>query len=477
MLLRDLNERHVVIWGAGTEGRAAAKLVMTHTIASSVVIIVDSLRPDDPASIDGVEVIECSSARGVAALAAVDVVIKSPGVSPHHSGLLNTRILHPSLPVTGGTDLWFSEAAAAPSRPLTRTIAVTGSKGKSTTSSLIAHLLGVLVSDVVLAGNVGRAPLDVLAAGLADGDAFPVERWHVLELSSFQTAEVHHSPTVAVLTALFPEHLDWHLSVERYYADKINLFENGAGSIVVNADNPTIAKMVSHWGHPTTPGSVVPFGTADGLMVAATGDIVDGRTGQLVVSVVDIPLTGRHNAVNVCAAFSAVRAAGFDLELNHDKLLRALTTFAPLEHRLEPLGDLNGRLVIDDGLSTAPQAAIVALAAFNDRPIGILIGGHDRGLDYDALAAALAARSTSTFVATVPESGQRIGNLVREACAGVRNVAVTVEDFAEFDDAVLHLNNLVPVGGVILLSPAAPSFGRFRNYKERSEQFRVLLGF
>ena len=138
--------------------------------------------------------------------------------------------------------MWFAEAAAHGA--LARTVAVTGSKGKSTTSSLIAALLHGCGRQVVLAGNVGRPPLDVLAAGLEAGEAFPTEQWHVLELSSFQAAEVHHSPRVGVLTALFPEHLDWHLTVQRYYADKLNLFLHGVGVSVANLGNADVARPV-----------------------------------------------------------------------------------------------------------------------------------------------------------------------------------------------------------------------------------------
>jgi UDP-N-acetylmuramoyl-L-alanine---L-glutamate ligase len=472
--LLNLNGRRIVVWGAGVEGQAAIHVVRAHTSPASLVMVVDQRHRDDPDQIGGVPVIESVEPPGSFVVSEAEVIVKSPGVSPYH-GPLHIALSAPAGPLmTGGTAIWFAEAAAAPSAPLTRTIAVTGSKGKSTTSSLIAHLLRVLTDDVVLAGNVGRAPLDVLEEGLRLGDPFPADRWHVFELSSFQAFEVQHSPATAVLTSLFPEHLDWHGDVEQYYADKVNLFGHGVVASVVNRENTDVALLVEAGRFP--PGTVLAFGGVDGIHLDGEGDIVDGVSGQVLVTAGQIPLTGRHNAMNVCAAFAALRGAGFDLIEHLDELLSALKEFKPLDHRLQPVGHSGGRLVIDDSLSTAPQAAIAALASFPDQPVGIIIGGHDRGLDYTVLAEAFAGRGHPTWIATVPESGQRVGDVIRAACLAAKNPHISTTDFAEFDDAVGHLAAEVPDGGVLLLSPGAPSFGRFRNYQERGLHFRRLLG-
>jgi UDP-N-acetylmuramoyl-L-alanine---L-glutamate ligase len=474
MLLSDLVGKRVVVWGSGVEGRAAAEMISAHVKSASVTFIVDSTTGSGRSTVDGIPVFSADSAAGCAALEAAEVMVKSPGVSPYHGGIHSVCLARPELRVTGGSAIWFAEAAVAASRPLDRTIAVTGSKGKSTTASLIAHLLSELVDDVVLAGNVGRAPLAVLAAGLEVGKPFPPNRWYVLELSSFQTAELAHSPQVGVLTSLFPEHLDWHESVDRYYADKLNLFAHQSSFAVVNADNATVAEAVRTG--EIVSGHIVEFGVEESIRLDEDGNIIHGSSGVKLVPSDAIPLTGRHNAMNVCGALTALKCAGFDPIQYRGKMLSALSTFRPLAYRLEPIGDLRGRLVIDDGLSTAPQAAIAALAAFPDRPLGIIIGGHDRGLDYDALADALSGRIVPTWVATVPESGSRIGQLISRACQAAGNTHVAVVPFDEFDDSVRFLDRIVPLGGVIMLSPAAPSFGRFRDYKERSVHFRRLLG-
>jgi UDP-N-acetylmuramoyl-L-alanine---L-glutamate ligase len=468
----DFAGRHVAVWGAGVEGAAAVALLQSHASPASIVVVVDERRPTDPTSVHDVPVIDL---RHASVPDEVTVVVKSPGISPYHGGLLALRADRPDVLVVGGTALWFAEAAAAPTQPLLRTIAVTGSKGKSTTSSLVAHLLGTLTNDVVLAGNVGRAPLDVLASGLVDGSSFPAGRWHVFELSSFQASEVAHGPAFGVLTSLFPEHLDWHLSVDRYYDDKINLFRHGhAGvgadtQVAANYGNADVVRLLHD-----APFDVVPYEVGSGFCVGPNGEVGDDR--GLFVGGADIPLVGAHNAANLCAALTALRIAGWEPWDHQVDLVAALKTFRPLDHRLQPVGTVGGRLVIDDSLSTAPQAAIAALAAYSDRPVGIIVGGHDRGLDYQALADALATRILQTWVVSVPESGPRIGQLISETCVAAGNTLVSVQHVDDFDEAVPLLSDLVPEGGVLLLSPAAPSFGRFRDYKERGIRFRELLG-
>ncbi len=488
MRLDDLRGRHVAVWGAGVEGTAAVALLLEHGRAASVVVVVDSARPSDPRTVHGVDVIDLEKHPFPPT---VDVVLKSPGISPYHGGLRAVAKANPALSVFGGTALWFAEACAAPANPLDRTIAVTGSKGKSTTSSLIAHLLSALTDDVVLAGNVGRAPLDVLAAGLASGDAFPVTRWHVLELSSFQTSEVRHSPAVGVLTSLFPEHLDWHETVDRYFDDKVNLFchppgrTDGAEGFDV-VDSAVVCRVAANVSVPDVETrlrraiadlpqvELLPYGDAQGFMVATDGSIVEHDRAFVRRS--GIPLVGRHNAANLCGALTALRCAGWEPWDHRNALLAALSTFRPLDHRLQPVGRVGGRDVIDDSLSTAPQAAIAALAAFDDRPVGIIIGGHDRGLDYQPLADAIAERRSPVWVVGVPQSGPRIGALISAACEASGNTLASVVQVEDFDEAVPVLLSLVPSGGVLLLSPAAPSFGRFADYRERGMRFRSLLG-
>ena len=459
--VRDLSQRRVVVWGYGAEGQAAVRLLLRHCAPSSLHVVVDA---EDAVPVAApVAVLHGVEAERV--ISSAEVIVKSPGVSPYVGRLASAQT---NAVITGGTALWFAETGGG------NTIGVTGSKGKSTTSSLIAHLLRSVGVATTLAGNVGRALLDVLDEELSGEAPASAERpAYTLELSSFQTAEVRNSPTIGVLTALFPEHLDWHGSVERYYADKMNLFAYRPGmALVANFDNSDVARLCSE----ALPGAprVAAFAT-DATLHPVDGMVVDGD-GLTVLDLRGAALVGRHNVLNVCGALTALRAYGIDLVACRDQLQVAIDTFAPLEHRLQPVGFHRNRLVIDDSLSTAPQAAVAALAAFEDRPVGIIVGGHDRGLDYAPLAAALAARTAPTWVLGVPMSGERIIPLIESALIAARNTLVKVQAFEAFDDAVARASDVVPEGGVLLLSPAAPSFGRFTNYRDRGLHFRSLLG-
>jgi UDP-N-acetylmuramoyl-L-alanine---L-glutamate ligase len=457
--LRDLAGRRVVVWGEGREGTAAVDVMTRHAPPAEVTVVIDG----DPS--EGSTAVSVASRQGQAAIAAADVIVKSPGVSPYlgaFAELTSGRI------VTGGTALWFAETDGRSS------IGITGSKGKSTTSALLAHLLDGLGASVVLAGNIGVAPIEVLGHEIdrqRSVDAPPrPDRW-VLELSSFQSAEVSESPEHGVLTSLFPEHLNWHGTVDRYYRDKLNLFGHGVCDLAANTGNADVAERVQGRS------SAYPFGVANALH--ADGSRVRDADGHAMVDLSESRLLGAHNTTNVAGALTVLRLLGFDLEAVRHDLQTLLSTFIPLAHRLEPVGDLNGRSVIDDSLSTAPQAAVAALAAFADLPVAIIVGGYDRGLDYLPLAQACAQRSAPTWVLGVPQSGERLIPLIADAVSSAGANHVKVNGFSGpdgFDDAVREAERVTPAGGVILLSPGAPSFGRFVDYRARGMHFRSLLG-
>jgi UDP-N-acetylmuramoylalanine--D-glutamate ligase len=449
------------------EGRAAIRVLRRHAEPSELAVVQD--RQPDAAELDGAPFLTAAAAEAAGVLARAEVVVRSPGVSPHHGSFAELIGRRPEVVVTGGTQLWFAEAAATGA--LARTIAVTGSKGKSTTSSLIAHLLASLGVDAVLAGNVGRAPIELLGHDLEHGTR---AGWTVLEVSSFQSSEVRHSPGIGVLTALFPEHLDWHGTVERYYREKCEVFRHPSPRCVVavNTDNADVRAVVPSL---TAAGAeAVPFGGADGRFRAdaGTGAILDAA-GRPLVSLAELHLPGLHNAVNLCGALTALDAAGFDVMA----AAAASRGFVPLDHRLQVLGRLTtGALVVDDGLSTAPQAAVAALRAHGGPGVTILVGGHDRDLDYTPLATELAGRAVATTVVAMPESGPRILRVISGACRAAGNDLVRLVSARDLDDAVRIAIDATPADGVLLLSPAAPSFGRFADYRARSARFRELVG-
>jgi UDP-N-acetylmuramoyl-L-alanine---L-glutamate ligase len=437
--LADLRGRSVAVWGTGREGRAAVKAIAAQAPASLVAV-------DDSGNFlslpwDG----ELARAAplvtgpdGLDRLAAADVVVRSPGVPQTHPWVVELR--RRGVTLTSGTALWMADH-------VDRTVGVTGSKGKSTTSSLISHLLTAAGRPNVFGGNIGVPLLE-----LPEADRY------VLELSSYQCSDLTDSPRVAVVTALFPEHLDAHGGEREYYRDKLNLLAYDPHTIVVNAADERLMAEIGDR-------PVVRAGEPDAFHVAI------GPDGAPWVHAADralfpraaFPLVGRHNERNLCVALAVLDALGVDCVAGRDTLAAAVASFAGLPHRLAEIDDPSGLTFVDDTLATSPYASMHAIDAYGDRPLTVIVGGTDRGLDYTPLREHLARRNLS--VIGIPDSGARIV----EALHDLPEVRTEVVD--GLVAAVRLARKLTPPGGVVLLSPAAPSYGRFRNFEHRSEVF------
>lgn len=439
MRLSDLRRRNVAVWGAGREGRAAVTAIAAHAPADLVAVDDSadflSLTWDGPLAQAAPLV---TGEDGFARLAAADVVVRSPGVPQTHPWLVELR--RRGVTVTGGTALWMADHAAC-------TVGVTGSKGKSTTSSLISHLLTAVGRPNVFGGNIGVPLLDLPEAEL-----------YVLELSSYQCGDVTDSPRVAVVTALFPEHLDAHGGEREYYRDKLNLLAHGPETVVVNGTDGRLAAELGDR-------SAVRAGGTDTFHVASgpDGDPWFHAADQPLFPRAALPLVGRHNEGNLCVALAVLDVLGVDVIGRRDILAGAVAGFRGLAHRLTEIADPSGLTFVDDTLATSPYAAMHAIDAYDGRPLTVIVGGTDRGLDYTPLAEHLAEREIS--VIGIPDSGARIV----EALAGLPKVRTEVVD--DLVDAVRLSREVTPTGGVVLLSPAAPSYGRFRNFEHRSEAF------
>ena len=377
-----------------------------------------------------------------AALLACDVVVRSPGISRYRPEA--ARLADAGVRLTTGTNLWFAE------HPGALTIGVTGTKGKSTTSALIAHLAASRGLRVRLAGNIGTPLVDLLGE-----DPAAIDLW-VLELSSFQTSDLDASPSVGVLLNLYREHTDWHGTRERYWADKLALFGHRPDMrSVVNAADPAIRARAAAFPNP------IWFRSPEGFDTAASGVTLRGRP---YADRARIPLAGDHNLDNVCAALAALAAVGVE----GDDLVDALAGFRPLAHRLEPLGERGGVLFVNDSIATIPEATVAAARALAPRPTVLLVGGGDRTQDYAPLADYLAAGASVVGVVGMPANGPAILDRVRDA-------PVAAESANDLGDAVRRARAMVPAGGAVLLSPGAPTGDDFRDFQVRGDAFRTLV--
>jgi UDP-N-acetylmuramoylalanine--D-glutamate ligase len=440
--LTDLRGRSVAVWGTGREGRAAVVAIAAHGPSRLIAV-------DDSANFLSVpwegELAALAPLAGgdhaFAALVAADVVVRSPGVPQTHPWMAELRSR--GVTVTGGSALWMADHAA-------RTIGVTGSKGKSTTSSLISHLLAAVGRPNVFGGNIGVPLLDL-----------PPAEQYVLELSSYQCSDLTDSPRVAVVTSLFPEHLDAHGGEREYYRDKLNLLAHAPELIVINgADERLVTETVAV--KDANGFAAIPAGGGDSrFRVEDDGEVY--CSDEVLFPRGTLRLRGRHNGRNLCVALAVLDGIGIDVVAERDTLRAAVESFQGLPHRLAEIEDPSGLTFVDDTLSTSPYSAMHAIDAYEGRPLTVLVGGTDRGLDYAPLREHL--RHLELTVIGLPDSGPRI----LEELAGLPGVRT--EEAEDLPSAVRLARKLTPPGGVVLLSPAAPSYGRFRNFEHRSEVF------
>lgn len=449
--IADLAGRRVALWGWGHEGRAAYHALRARLPAQALTLFCDPAEAAQAAALGDPRLAVETEASGTR-LAAFEVVVKSPGISPYRpeaafAAQQGTRFL-------GGTALWFAERADADGA-IANALCVTGTKGKSTTSALLAHLLRAAGLRTALAGNIGLPLLELLDA--------QAEAW-AIELSSYQTRDVAASgarPQIAIVTNLHPEHLDWHGGQARYIADKLALVTQARPRIaVLNAADPLLATLA-------LPDSEIRwYGDARGWHLR--GDALY-RGDAPVMDTARLPLPGRHNRSNLCAVLAALDAFGLDAAA----LAPQAAAFQPLPHRLQPLGERDGLLYVNDSISTTPMATLAALEVYADRPVAVLVGGHDRGLPWEEFAAAMRVRAPRAVV-TMGQNGPRIHALLAPVAAQAGFVLGAAADLA---DAIAQARAALPASGVVLLSPGAPSFGAYPNYVARGRHFAQLAGF
>jgi UDP-N-acetylmuramoylalanine--D-glutamate ligase len=333
-------------------------------------------------------------------------------------------------------------------------IAITGTKGKTTTTALLGELLKDAGRSALVGGNIGR-PLVAVAERAGPDDIL------VAEVSSFQLeATERFRPRVAVMLDLFPDHLDRHEGMEAYREAKVRIFANqeAEDTAVLNHDDP------GAWGlRERTRARVVPYSLRQPEPEGA--DICEDWlrvAGERVCPVSAVKLLGRHNLGNVLAALAAAQAVGAPL----DRAEKTLGRFTGVEHRLEPTGRVGGVLFVNDSQATTPQATIAALEAFAQH-VALIAGGRPKVHDWDDLAQVVADRGVS--LALIGEAAEEIAEAARKA--GVTQI----EQAASLPEAIAAAYRRAGPEGVVLLSPACASFDMFANMAERGRIFKETV--
>lgn len=439
MTLDELCARRVAVWGAGEEGQAVVRLLLGRGVEPVLVLDdrVDDARRQMAAGV-GRDLAVVAPA-GVD-WAGVDVVVRSPGVSRYRPELVAAE--GSGVTVTTAMAVWLEDFGTAP------VLGVTGTKGKSTTATLAAAVLRHCGLEVALAGNIGVPVVELYGAPPADA--------YVVEVSSYQATDVTRSPRACVLTSLAPDHLDWHGGIEPYYRDKLRLVTAGpAGPLAVNADSAEAVRRTDDrtdrvlYGHRgrvrAEPSGVV---TVDGVPVADAGRL---RT------------PGRHNVANLCGAVAGAMLLRGEAP-PAAAVAAAVDGFEGLPSRCRVVGQRGGAMYVDDALASNPYATAASVDAFAGRPLTVIVGGADRGVDLAPVAAALARHRPPPQVVVVPPDPGRMASAF--AAAGVRTE--TADDLGA---AVARAAELTPEGGVVLFSPAAPTPDGEGGYRQRSRAF------
>jgi UDP-N-acetylmuramoylalanine--D-glutamate ligase len=367
-----------------------------------------------------------------------DLVMRTPPIAPDR---ISTRGK-----ISSTTALFFEQCPA----PI---IGVTGSKGKGTISSLIAHILQTSGKTVHLVGNIG-------VASLAELDEIQPHDIVVFEMSSFQLWDMQLSPKVAVVGMIEPDHLDIHASFEEYIAAKQNIarWQTTEDAIVYHPTNQYSEKIAQ-----CSPGKKVRYATPEGAYIRDDNLFIND---QKICSVKEIIIPGQHNLENICAALTASWVYVQDVAAAH----KAITTFKGLPHRIEFVRELNGVKYYDDSFASAPSATVVAVQAFVEPKI-VILGGYDKKVDLEPMVKNLVGQNIKKIL-LIGQTGPRLAELFRQY-----DKAEWIDELgtATMETIVQRAKGRAAASDIVLLSPSCASFDMFRNFKERGEQFQAAV--
>ena len=373
-----------------------------------------------------------------------DIVFRTPGMHPHIPALEQLR--KGGATVTSEMEVFFELC------PCTL-LAVTGSDGKTTTTTLISEMLKAAGKTVWLGGNIGT-PLLPLCRQMKETD------YAVVELSSFQLMDMTRSPQIAVVTNLAPNHLDVHKDMDEYVEAKKNIFkfQGASDRLILNADNAITDAFTGN-------GITKKFsrrGSAD--VCLRDGTIYRGETA--VLDTADILLPGVHNIENYMAAIAAVEGLVSDEHIRY-----VAENFGGVEHRIELVRVKDGVRFYNDSIASSPSRTIAGLNSFKEKVL-LIAGGYDKHIPYDVLGSYLCRSVKTLFVngATGPQI-----RAAAENCPDYKPGCPEIVDCADFTDAVHKAAAAAKEGDVVLMSPASAAFDQFKNFMERGKYFKKLV--
>lgn len=342
--------------------------------------------------------------------------------------------------------------------PTKNTIGVTGTKGKGTTTTLIHELLKASGKHAVIGGNIGIPVLDLLPE-------ITSETWVVLELSNFQLYKFSYSPHIAVHLMMMREHIDeWHKTMDDYALAKRNIFAHQSpDDLAIYLEENEYSKANSAY----SPGKKIPYFSLPGAVVDNGNVVIDE---QKIVGVDEVGLLGAHNLQNICAAVTAVWQIHHDIN-TYKEVLRS---FRGLEHRLQLAGEIDGVRYYDDSFGTTPDTAIVAMDAFKETKV-MIVGGHDKGNPMEPMVRRLIADDVA-HVVFIGSTGDKLRQIaINQGLDPARTTYREAGNSWTMEEIVATARKQAAPGDVVLLSTGSASFGLFKDYKDRGEQFMSIV--
>ncbi|MBI5045357.1 MAG: UDP-N-acetylmuramoyl-L-alanine--D-glutamate ligase [Candidatus Levybacteria bacterium] len=451
-------DKNIAVLGIGVEGLSSAKFLKQFT---SKITFFDQKERSD---LDGNTLLEAEETGKVILgkdsftdFSGFDFIFRSPGVKMDEESLIHAK--EKGARITSQTKLFFDLCPSV-------IIGVTGTKGKGTTSTLIYEILKKSGRKTFLGGNIGTPPLDFL-------HELDEQSIVVLELSSFQLQDLEKSPHIAVMLMVVPEHLDYHKDVAEYIDAKRNIlrFQSKDDFVIINrdylasneSDLYTDAQVfwVSRERTTTEQGCFVRDNALWMRMRGSEWKIIDGDK---------IALLGRHNLENASAASVAAMLAG----AAKSDIVDVLSSFTGLPHRLEFVREVNGVKYYDDSFSTTPETAIAAIESFK-KPMVLILGGSSKHSDFTELGKVIASSEYITTIIGIGDEWPTIKEAIDNAVSKdneSKKKAIYLEGAKDMRTIVQAVSKVAVEGDVVLLSPACASFGIFRNYKDRGNQFK-----
>jgi len=449
--LGSLKEKKVTVVGAGISNMPLIEALLLAGINTTVCD--KRLREELEDSLGRFESLGAQLSLGESYLDDIDadVIFRTPGLMPHHPAL--SKAVKNGAVLTSEMEVFFEVCPC-------KKIGITGSDGKTTTTSIIAALLKSEGLTVHVGGNIGN-PL------LCSADEMQPDDIAVLELSSFQLITMRKCPEIAVVTNLSPNHLDVHKDMEEYYGAKRNIFihQGKSDTAVFNLDNDYTVQYSK-----SAKGEVLFFSrreaVSDGVFTDGETifEVIGGKKAP-IMGVDDILLPGVHNVENYLAAFAAVRGL-----VSYETMRKTARDFGGVEHRIEFVRQTGGVMYYNDSIATSPSRTIAGLKSFDQKVI-LIAGGKDKGIPFDELGVEVISHVKTLVL--VGRTAEKIKSVVENA-PGYNGLPEIIMS-ESFEDAVSSASNAASSGDIVILSPACAAFDMFRNFEHRGQTFKELV--